>query len=165
LFSAKFKIDATQVGGLRTDMTVELSISPCPRLDAAMKLLASAGLPIGDLTSAHCEHFFFAGPSNAPTGLVGLELLGDVALLRSLVVSPDRRGSGDGTALLRHAETRARASGARSLYLLTTTAESFFVSRGYQRTPRESAPAAIRATREFADICPASSVFMIRKLK
>jgi amino-acid N-acetyltransferase len=47
---------------------------------------------------------------------------------------------------------------------LTTTAESFFAKHGYQRAARESAPAAIRGTREFAGICPASSTFMLRHL-
>jgi protein-tyrosine-phosphatase len=33
------------------------------------------------------------------------------------------------------------------------------------RTPREAAPPAIRATREFAGICPASSSFMVRQIQ
>jgi amino-acid N-acetyltransferase len=129
-----------------------------------VRLLAAAGLPTEDLTAAHCEHFFFAGAAAEPTGLVGLELHGDVALLRSLVVAPSRRGTGEGVALLKHAEDHARQRGARALYLLTTTAESFFANLGYQRAPRDSAPAAIRATREFAGICPSSSTFMTRQL-
>ncbi len=139
-------------------------ISPGPTLDAVVRLLASAQLPTEDLTPAHCESFFFAGPASEPTGLVGLELFGDVALLRSLVVAPGRRGNGDGSALLKHAEDQARSCGVRSIYLLTTTAEPFFERHGYQRAARESAPAAIRATREFAGICPASSAFMVRQL-
>jgi amino-acid N-acetyltransferase len=154
----------TPPGRLRNAMYIRPAISPGPSLDAAMKLLSAARLPTDDLTPAHCEDFFFAGPAAEPTGLVGLECFGDVALLRSLVVAPERRGSGDGTALLKHAEDQARTRGVRSLYLLTTTAEPFFARHGYQRAARESAPAAIRATREFAGICPASSAFMVRRI-
>ena len=155
---------AAEVRGLSASMTTGLKISPRPALDTAVKLLAAAQLPIEDVTAAHCEHFFYAGSPSAPTGLVGLELYGDVALLRSLVIAPERRGSGEGAALLKHAEQHARTKGVRTLYLLTTTAEPFFVKHGYRRTPREAAPAAIRATREFAGICPASSAFMMREI-
>ena len=146
------------------DVRTTLQISANPSLAAASRLLESAHLPTEDLTPAHCGNFFYAGSAGEPTGLVGLELFGDVALLRSLVVAPGRRGMGDGVALLRHAEKQARAQGVRALYLLTTTAEPFFARHGYVRAPRESAPAAIRATREFAGICPASSAFMTRAL-
>jgi amino-acid N-acetyltransferase len=145
-------------------MSRPLTIGSRPSLGAAVKLLAAAQLPTEDLTAGHCEHFFFSGSPSEPTGLVGLELFGNVALLRSLVVAPETRGTGQGAALLKHAENHARAEGVRTLYLLTTTAESFFAKHGYQRSARESAPAAIRATREFADICPASSAFMMRRL-
>jgi amino-acid N-acetyltransferase len=144
--------------------TSALQISARPPLEAALRLLTAADLPTADLTAAHCEHFFLAGPPAHPIGLVGLEIFGDVALLRSLVVVPASRGTGAGSALLAHAESHARSLGVRSLYLLTTTAESFFAQRGYQHAPRESAPAAIRSTREFAGICPASSAFMTRTL-
>jgi amino-acid N-acetyltransferase len=151
---------------LREDcrVTTHLTIGPRPNLGAAVRLLAAAQLPTEDLTEAHCEHFFFAGSPTELTGLVGLELFGNVALLRSLVVAPDRRGTGEGAALLKHAEDYARAEGVGTLYLLTTTAEAFFAKHGYQRAARESAPVAIRNTREFAGICPASSAFMMRQL-
>jgi amino-acid N-acetyltransferase len=145
-------------------MASQLTIGSGPSLAAAVHLLAASQLPTEDLTAAHCEHFFFAGSPTEPTGLVGLELFGNVALLRSLVVALDRRGSGEGAALLRHAEDHARALGVRTLYLLTTSAESFFAKHGYRRAPRDSAPAAIRATREFSGICPASAAFMMRQL-
>ena len=133
-----------------------------PALAGAIALLASAQLPTEDLTAAHCEHFFFAGTREAPTALVGLELFDGVALLRSLVVAQQARGTG--TALVRHAEAYARERGVHTIYLLTTTAERFFERRGFARTDRGSAPPAIRATREFAGICPATSSFMSRTL-
>lgn len=139
-------------------------IAAHPKLAAASALLASANLPTSDLTEEHCRHFFFIGPGDAPAGLVGIELLGEVALLRSLVVAPAGRDSGAGSSLVRHAEDYARKRGVRNLYLLTTTAEAFFARRGYERAARDTAPAAIRATQEFADLCPASSAFMAKQL-
>ncbi len=111
-------------------MTSQLIIAAKPSLDAAVQLLAAAQLPSEDLTAAHCEHFFFSGSAHKLTGLVGLELFGNVALLRSLVVASERRGTGEGAALLKHAEDHARAQGVRTLYLLTTTAEAFFAKHG-----------------------------------
>jgi amino-acid N-acetyltransferase len=145
-------------------MSSQLSISARPTLEAATRILREAGLPTEDLTPAHVEHFFFAGPADQPTGLVGLELFADVALLRSLAVVPGRRGRGDGRQLLGHAERVAAASGVRVVYLLTTTAEPFFLRHGYSRASREAAPAAIRSTSEFSGICPASSAFLKKNL-
>ncbi|MBX5460737.1 MAG: GNAT family N-acetyltransferase [Steroidobacteraceae bacterium] len=110
------------------------------------------------------EHFFYAGPSAQPFGIAGVELHGSVALLRSLVVSEEHRSRGLGSALAERAEQYARSMGARCIYLLTTTAESFFARRGYVPAARDSAPMEIRSTREFADICPASSAFMVKQL-
>ena len=140
-------------------------ISPRPALAAAKALLAAADLPVADLTEGHCEHFFYAGPPGAPSALVGLELFDEAALLRSLVVSPAARSSGQGSALVRHAESYAHSRGVRTLFLLTTTAQGFFERRGYASAARDVAPPAIRATREFAGLCPASSVFMSKQLQ
>jgi amino-acid N-acetyltransferase len=145
-------------------MNAPLQISAGPTLQAAVRMLELAKLPTEDLTPSHVEHFYFAGPVDAPSGLVGLEIVGDVALLRSLVVAPDRRGHGEGQKLLEHAEREAWIKGVRAIYLLTTTAEPFFAKFGYTRASREDAPQAIKTTREFAGICPASSAFMAKQL-
>jgi amino-acid N-acetyltransferase len=135
-----------------------------PSRRAAVALLEAAGLPVADLTDAHMRHFFYCGPTSALTGLVGVEFRGEDALLRSLAVLPDRRSTGLGAALVDHAEGHARSRGARSLFLLTTTAEEYFRRRGYRSISRDEAPSEIRSTREFADICPASSAFMVKTL-
>jgi amino-acid N-acetyltransferase len=131
---------------------------------SVVALLEAQGLPAIDLTEAHLEHFFFTGNDGAPSALVGLEIYGEDALLRSLVVSAAVRTQGLGSALLMHAEGYAAANQVRSLYLLTTTAEPYFERRGYQRIDRAQAPASIQSTREFASLCPASSAFMIKRL-
>jgi|SRR5579863_1366603 len=139
-----------------------LNVAPNPSLRAAVALLAAVGLPSSDLTEPHLEHFMFSGPRDAPTGLVGLELYGSEALLRSLAVVPTARHSGLGSVLLEQAEGYAYAQGVRSLYLLTTTAQRFFEQRGYHLVARESCPAAIRSTSEFAGLCPASSALLMK---
>ena len=57
-----------------------------------------------------------------------------------------------------------RSAGVGDLYLLTTTAASFFTRLGFQPADRATAPAAIRASREFAEACPATAAFMRRSL-
>ena len=142
----------------------DAAIHPRPNRDAAVALLESARLPVADLTEAHMQDFFYCGPASAPTGVVGIEFHSEDALLRSLVVLPERRSSGLGAVLVDRAEAHARARGARSIFLLTTTAEEYFRRRGYQSIPRAEAPPGIRNSREFADICPATSAFMCKML-
>jgi amino-acid N-acetyltransferase len=135
-----------------------------PNGPAVKKLLSESGLPFEDITSQHLHHFFGCGSGVKLEGVVGLEVYGDVALLRSLAVCPGQRGAGWGSRLVTHAERHAQDQGVKSLYLLTMTAERFFLNRGYLKIPRDEAPAAIKATSEFSGICPANSAFMVKHL-
>jgi amino-acid N-acetyltransferase len=142
-----------------------VSIAARPSLADAVALLRAADLPTEDLTESHLEHFFCASTPDAVVGLVGLELHDRDALLRSLAVSRDARTAGIGSRLVEHIENYARSRGVGCMYLLTTTAESFFARRGYAPTERATAPATIRSTREFSTLCPASSAFMVKHLQ
>jgi amino-acid N-acetyltransferase len=128
------------------------------------QLLTGAGLPTSDLAALGPVHFLACGPVESPDGVVGLELYGSVALLRSLAVGARRRGRGCGAALVAQAERLARSRGVKDVYLLTTSAERFFERLGYARAEREAAPAAIRRTQEFAALCPSSSTLMVKRL-
>lgn len=139
-------------------------IHSCPSKDAAVALLQVADLPVVDLTDADMHNFFYCGQASAPFALVGIEFCGIDALLRSLVVAPDHRARGVGSALVRHAENTARERSVQTMYLLTTDAESFFERCGYEIAKRESAPAEIRETREFSEFCPVDSSFMMKVL-
>jgi amino-acid N-acetyltransferase len=145
-------------------MPVPLMIRGRPPQSTAVALLQAQGLPASDITDEHLEHFFFVGSDGSPSGLVGLEIYGSDALLRSLVVGENARSKGLGSALIEHAEQYAESKGVRSIYLLTTTAETFFRRLGYERIERSQAPSAIERTREFADLCPANSAFMMKSL-
>lgn len=135
-----------------------------PERAQVQRLVAAAGLPTEDLGAADLAHFLGCGAPDDPDGVVGLELLGSAALLRSLVVRPGARGTGGGRALVAAAERHAEDHGVRSVYLLTTTAAEFFGRLGYAPAARDSAPPAIRETREFSALCPASATFMVKHL-
>ena len=155
--------DAGRESGL-SHMPEPLVIRERPPHSGVVALLEAEGLPVSDLTESHLEHYFFTGSYGAPSAVVGLELYGPDALLRSLVVSSAARTQGVGTALVRHAEEYAATRQVRALYLLTNTAEVYFEHRGYRRIDRAQAPPAIQSNREFASLCPASSTFMIKRL-
>lgn len=129
-----------------------------------IRLLADAALPHDDLTPEHLRHFLVLRDGDEIAGVVGMEVADDAGLLRSLAVPEARRGGGLAMRLVDALEERARASGIRTLYLLTTTAEGFFARRGYVRADRAAVPDAIAATAEFRGICPASAACMARAL-
>jgi amino-acid N-acetyltransferase len=135
-----------------------------PGRPVVRRLAEAAGLPTADLDQLELSHFFGAGTPEAPVGIVGLELMDNVGLLRSLAVDQAARGTGVGQALVAAAERHAREEGVAVLYLLTTTAAGFFDRLGYAPADRDGLPAAIRSTREFREICPASAVAMAKTL-
>jgi amino-acid N-acetyltransferase len=129
------------------------------------QLLALCGLPHEDITPQHLRHFFVTKQNGDILGVIGLEIFGRLALLRSLGVDPRFRKRGLAAQLMKKAEEYAASLEIEELYLLTMTAESFFLKRGYQRIERNSGPPAIRGTAEFQGLCPVSSMLMIKQLK
>jgi amino-acid N-acetyltransferase len=141
-----------------------VNLTQRPPAAAVKQLLEEARLPTSDLTEAHLEHFLGCGENGALEGVVGLELYPPLALLRSLAVTSISRSRGLGATLLAEAERYARSREVKEIYLLTTTAERFFARAGYERIQREAAPQAIRETKEFSNLCPASSAVMRKRL-
>lgn len=144
----------------------EVTLAPFqPRDDEALEqLLEAAELPTEDLTEEVMEDFLIAHDAHGVVGAAGIEHYDDVALLRSVVVREDLRGTGLGKRLVEAIEEGARQAGVRELYLLTTTAADFFAAQGYQPVKRDAAPAAIQATRQFSELCPSSSACMMKNL-
>lgn len=96
-------------------VTESLLIRRRPPRPSAMTLLHSQGLPALDITDEHLEHFFFTGSDGFPTGLVGIELYGTDALLRSLIGAESTRTRGIGSALVQHTEDYAASHQRTSL--------------------------------------------------
>jgi len=131
--------------------------------DVVASFLSAAGLPTADLASSS-PYLWIARAGADVAGTVGLEVLGDAGLLRSLAVAVASRGDGLGTRLVDRAEQEARGLGLCEVVLLTETAGDFFSNLGYQIVARESVPAAIRGSAEFRALCPASAVCMRKAL-
>ena len=141
-----------------------MNIFPSPSRQQVVDLLAEAGLPTSDLTDDSLQHFLGCGDPAAPRGIVGLELLAPYGLLRSLVVAPASRNAGCAKALVRSLEDYARRQKLVSLYLLTETAEDFFLTMGYVTIDRALVPERIRETKEFSSLCPGSATVMHKPL-
>ena len=127
-------------------------------------LLSRAGLPTIDLTPDSLSAFLVAADANEVVGVVAVERCDRYGLLRSLVVDPAWRGTGLGRALVSAAEDAAARWELHSLTLLTQTAATFFHALGYHDIARTDAPAAVRATTEFTQLCPSSSTCLTKRL-
>ena len=92
-------------------------------------------------------------------GVAGLEAHGRDGLLRSVAVEAAHRRTGLGKALI--ADRLRTASTLDGVYLLTTTAADFFRALGFTDAARDQAPAALRASSEFATVCPSSAVYLM----
>ena len=128
------------------------------------QLLTFCELPHEDITPEHLRHFWVIKEKGEILGTVGLEIFGSSVLLRSLAVDPRFRKRGFASELARKAEDYAASIKIEKVFLLTMTAEGFFLKRGYQKIERISAPPEIQGTTEFQGLCPVSSVCMVKKL-
>lgn len=64
----------------------------------------------------------------------------DTGELSCLAVAPEVQGSGDGERLLKRIEARAKASGLKRLFVLTTRTEHWFLKRGFVRASVDDLP-------------------------
>lgn len=133
-------------------------------LGTVRAFLQAQSLPVAGVMT-HKGGFLLAQEQGELIGTVGVEIHGQVGLLRSVAVSEPQRSQGLATRLVRQAITYATQTGLTDLYLLTTTARQYFPRFGFQAIPRESAPAALANSSEFQGICPDSAVLMHLPLK
>jgi amino-acid N-acetyltransferase len=143
-------------------MTLTIRPASAADLAATIELLEKAGLPVADLSAERLA--FVAEKDDLFQGVIGQESFGSVALLRSLVVSPDARGAGIGAALVTALEIVSLADGVSELWLLTIDADRFFAKLGYVIRDRADAPETIRNTEELSGLCPGDAVLMSKEL-
>ena len=142
---------------------LKIQLATAEHEEQIKKLLVVAGLPFDDIHT-HLHNFFVARQDGAIVGAVGLEIYGELALLRSLVVTSSSQGTGIGRMLYDRIMAYARMRGVRILYLLTTTADRFFEKLGFTVVDRNMLPEAIQKTNEFVKLCPTSAVCMTKRI-
>lgn len=125
-------------------------------------LLQTHGLPVDDLES-HLGSTLVARHRGAVVGSAALEIYREGVLLRSVAVSPELKGKGLGRRLTEAMIDLAHTLGTPALYLLTTTAQSYFPAFGFEEIDRSAVPVSVRASVEFVSACPASAVVMRKR--
>lgn len=136
--------------------------------DYSLRPARPADLPAIEslLTAGVADHLstFFVADAGGVAGVIGLELAGENALLRSLAVAGDQRKRGLGSALFHQALDQARQAGATTAYLLTNTAEQFAARQGFTPIGRSDIPADLLTASALATACPASSACLQKAL-
>ncbi len=127
-------------------------------------LLLASELPVDDLGPDRLDGFLIAEDDRVIVGLIGLEVLGTVGLLRSLVVEKKVRSAGLGGKLVGALEAAAEAAGIVELWLLTIDAERFFQRHNFEIVDRTAAPDEIRDSEEFSSLCPHTAYLMRKSL-
>jgi amino-acid N-acetyltransferase len=112
------------------------------------ELIKSEGLPPYDLDE-YVGTFFVLDDDGALVGCAGLEPYGPAALVRSVVVLPERRGNSDGRRLVERTLAEAAERGVRRAYLFTMNAGPFFQRLGFREIEPEEFEEAVRASRQY----------------
>lgn len=141
-----------------------MHIEPIPSIEEVTAFLSENELPIADISVSPPLQFFGIRDGGALIAVVGLELYPPFGLLRSLAVRSTYRKRGFARELVSFAESWAIAHGVESLFLLTTTANQFFLDLGYSPASRDKAPSTIQTTSQFSGLCPASSAFLSKRV-
>ena len=123
-------------------------------------LLTESALPLAGVREALPGFVVAEDAAGAIVGVAGLEVYQQHALLRSVAVAPEWRSRRLGRALVERMIAEANARGLQSIHLLTTTADRYFPSFGFERITRDDVPACLRVAEEFASACPASATVM-----
>ena len=135
-----------------------------PNDSGFVQALAEANLPVDDLADPDRVFYRFTQIDGTCIGYGGLELYGQDAFLRSIVVTPGLRNEGLGRNLVTLLLYRAYEQGGRRAWLLTLSAAAFFERLGFKPVTRENAPAAILNTRQARGLCPGTAVLLSRKI-
>jgi amino-acid N-acetyltransferase len=123
-----------------------------------LDILAENKLPVNDIV--HNTTLFAWMADKQIKGTAGWEQFENNALIRSVSIKKDWQQHGMGSSLYKALEDAAIERGIRHLYLLTTTADGFFLKQGFSVISRDEVPEYIQNTKQFSSTCPASAIVM-----
>ena len=116
-----------------------------PQIEA---LITAERLPAYGLAE-YLETFFVLEEGAKVVGCAGLEVYGDAALLRSVVVAPDQRLRDEARRLVEASLDKARQRSVQRVYLFTMYADAFFRRLGFREASLDDFEEAVRASRQY----------------
>lgn len=99
---------------------------------------------LGDEIAAGVSFWGYDGGAGQLVGVMGIQRVKDVTLVRHAYVRPDHQGKGVGGALLRHLETLTDQRILIGTWADATWAIRFYERHGYTLVPREDVPDLLR---------------------
>jgi len=144
-------------------MNIEFKKTSPEKVSELLTLLQKSNLPVNDIGEK--VELFSLEYNEEIIGTAGLEIDGQIGLLRSVSVLESQKGKGYGHLIVQNLETYAQTQNIKELYLLTTTAKDFFEKKcNYDVVERVNVPTEIQNSQQFALVCPASAVVMKKSL-
>ncbi|MFX0049886.1 MAG: arsenic resistance N-acetyltransferase ArsN2 [Candidatus Hodarchaeota archaeon] len=128
-------------------------------LSGIIHLLSQVNLPKEGI-EAHISDFIVSLDEGTVIGCAGIEIYETVGLLRSVAVHPDYQGRAIGNALIHRMLSHAQKRSVEEIFLLTETAEEYFLRLGFKMINRDDIDYRIKETQEFKTLCPASAISM-----
>jgi amino-acid N-acetyltransferase len=132
-------------------------------MDELRHFLKLNHLPHSDVKLQDSLYFTYRNHDGKLIGSGGLEFYDASALLRSLAIDESCRGLSLGKQMLHDLLAEAIKAEIKEVYLLTETAQGFFIKNGFQDVPRNEAPALLQASTEFAHVCPSTAKCLVFK--
>jgi len=126
-------------------------------------LLRESELDSSDLKQQNIRLFLFE-ENDQIIGVGGLEIVDNLALLRSVAISKKQQNKGLGKQLVTLIEKSAKESGISALYLLTNTATEFFKAIGYLQIHRDDFAEPLKQTAQFSGLCPVTAITMKKQI-
>jgi amino-acid N-acetyltransferase len=127
-----------------------------------ISLLNQLDLP-PDGVFEHFEHFFVAKQDKEVIGVAGMEVYGNIGLVRSVGVAKNSQGLGLGRSMIEMIHRYAEENDLTKLFLFTDTAELMFLKFGYKTIQRHEIDERLKKSAEFK-ICE-SAPTMVKLLK
>lgn len=132
-------------------------------LNLIKDILVKESLPSSDVVLDIINIYLFYEDKDL-IGITGLESFKHYGLLRSVVVIDKFKHKGFGRDICELTIEKARDMDIKELYLLTSTAEGFFKTLGFNTTDRAHTPQFIQSTTEFKSLCPDTAACMMKKI-
>jgi len=130
---------------------VALRLARAEDVPEVERLLAAEWLPPMAIAE-FLESFWVLENDGRVAGAAGIEIYGEAAVLRSVVVAPELRGTGEGDRIVRHGLDYAREHGAKRVYLFTMHAAPFFARYGFEPVTTDDFEAAVRESWQYVGL-------------